>query len=166
MERPLHTATLEYSRPLVKRVVRDYWVRHIGALLPFVTGLMLALFAYLLWRGDRSWLVGLLGAVVLFSCSFMAATYSIHVKNSTARLKATGDSTATLELSDEALRLESQAGVSELPYDSVSDVWYREDYWILFLGPNQFFTIPTGDLDEDISTFFRSKLETRNSRDS
>ena len=166
MERPLHTATLEYSRPLIKRVVRDYWVRHIGVSLPLVTGSMLALFVFLLWRGDRSWLVGLLGTVVLFSCSFMAAMYSIHMKNSTARLKATGDSTAILELSDEALRLESQAGVSELPYDSVSDVWFREDYWVLFLGPNQFFTIPTKNLDEDFSKFFRSKLDTRNNRDS
>jgi len=122
---------------------------------------MLALFVFLLWRGDRSWLVGLLGTVVLFSCVFMAAMYSIHMKNSTARLDATGNSTATMELSEDTLRLQSQAGASELPYDSVSDVWFREDYWILFLGTNQFFTIPTKNLDADTSRFLRSKLESR-----
>ena len=161
MDKPAYTATLEYSRALIKRVVRDYWIRHTGVLLPLMTGLMLALFLFLLWRGDRSWLVGLLAAVVLFSCSFMVSMYFIHLKNSTSRLDAMGNSTAILELSEGFLRLQSQAGASELPYESVTDVWFREDYWILFLAPNQFFTIPTRNLDEDTTEFLRAKLDSR-----
>ena len=161
VDKPIHIATLEYSRSLMQRVVRDYWIRHTGVMLPVVTGLMLAFFVFLLLRGDRSWLVGLVGTGVLFSCAFMAAMYSIHMKNATARLDATGNSTATMELFDSTLRLQSQAGASQLPYDSVADVWFREDYWILFLGPNQFFTIPTLNLDVETSRFLRSKLKSR-----
>lgn len=159
METVLHKTTLEYSTKLLKRAVRDYWRHMIGYLLPAATVLMLAFFVFLVWSGNRSWLVGLIGSVVVFAVAFMSTIYVAHLRSSIARLDAMGQPSATLELSDERLRIHSNAGASEVPFASITDVWLRKDYWLLFLGTNQFITIPTDNLSQDIIGFLRSKFE-------
>ncbi|WP_442909832.1 YcxB family protein [Hyphomicrobium sp.] len=41
---------------------------------------------------------------------------------------------------------------------SVTEVWERPDYWMIFTAPSQFMTLPVQDLTPADRTFLRSKM--------
>lgn len=137
---------IEYTEELVKRAVFEFWKRTVGVGLPVALMLMVVLFAYLIWSGDRTWMVGLLGTMIALAIIVVVAVYLVHYRNSMQKFRNMRDPSAMLELHDEHLNIKSDAGSGEVRKTLITEVWVYADFWLVFLSRSQFFTIPTTTL--------------------
>jgi len=148
---------LHYSEALIRRAVQRFWWRttgwrYVGAFL-----VVAGSFFYLLWSGDRSWWVGLFGAVLALAVVFAVALYAIHYRASVGRFRRMRTPEATIELGEERFRVSSDVGTSELAWSAVTEVWLFPEFLLLFFSAAQFITIPTADLDTNSRDFILAK---------
>jgi hypothetical protein len=148
---------LYYTEALIRRAVRSFWWRTTGW--RFIAALLLVLgsFVGLLWSGDRSWVVGLLGAVLVLALTFSVALYVVHYRASLGRLRRMRAPEATIELGEESFRVTSDAGTSELAWRAVTEIWSLPEFLLIFFSRAQFITIPRADVDADICEFILGK---------
>jgi len=141
--------TLHYSEGLLRRAVRAFWWQAIGwgraAWLAFVATLLVVL----VWKGDRSWAVGLLGGTLGCAVLVSATVYVTHHRASLARFRRMRVPEATLELGDERFRITSDLGTSELGWDAVSGVRRYPEFWLLYFSRAEFITLPAADLPDE-----------------
>jgi hypothetical protein len=152
--------TLHYTEPLVRRAVRAFWWRVVGW--KFIAALLLLFIALAigLAHGDRSWWIGALGTVLAFGLLFAATIYITHHRSSLTRFRRLQKPESTLELGETHLRMESDSGSAEISWSTTTALWRFPDFWLLFLSPAQFITLPTADLDECTRDFILAKLKT------
>ena len=67
-----HQTRLVYTEALLRRAVFAFWLRTVGIGFLVALALLACSLAFLLWRGDRSWFVGALGAFLVFGLGFAA----------------------------------------------------------------------------------------------
>jgi hypothetical protein len=56
------------------------------------------------------------------------------------------------------MTISSELGSSALPWTRFVDVWKMREFWMLFLAPNQFITLPVANLSEEALAFLRARL--------
>ena len=149
---------LEYSELLIRRTIKAYWWRQIGPVFFVVTVVMTALLIYLLAKGDRSWLVGLLGAVISLAVSIVTASYFVHMKRSLTKLRNMGKPEAMLELEDTRFRVTSELGSSDVQWSIIKQLWRYKDAWLIFFSAGEFMTLPTSNISANHKEFILSKL--------
>ena len=113
---------LNYTEKLTKSVVREYWLIQIG---PFYITLLVTLtvfFIYLIANGDRTWFVGLIGAVVIIGAAFLLTSYLVQLKRSLYCLKRMGAPKATFEYTDKYFKVSSDIGSSEFQWKVIKKV--------------------------------------------
>ena len=150
---------LEYSVAFIKRAVKSYWWKQVGPLLLLVTASMFVFLVYLLVKGDRSWLVGLLASVVSLAIVTITASYFVHLKRALARLGRMKKPEAILELSENRFRIASDVGESEFEWSIICKAWRFEEVWLLFFSTGEFMTLPTKNIPENHKGFIISKLK-------
>ena len=155
----METIKLEYSKLLIKRAIKAYWWRQVGPLFLAVTIFMIGFLIYRIVQGDRSWLVGLVGAIVLMAVVIMVASYVVHLKRSLSKLGGMGKPEATLELEDNRFRVSSGAGSSEVEWSLITKVWCFDEAWLLFFSAGEFMTLPIKNMSNENKDFILSKFE-------
>lgn len=103
----MKTIRLEYSKPLIKKAMLLYWWRYIGPVFIVAAIVMTSFFIYLILNGERTWLVGLVGAVVFMAVSVMMASYLVHLNRSLTKLRVMGKPEVVLELEGSIFRISS-----------------------------------------------------------
>jgi hypothetical protein len=155
----METIRLEYSKPLIKKAIQFYWWRHVGPVFIVVTIAMIIFFIYRILNGDRTWLVGLVGAVIFIAVSVMIASYFVHLTRSLAKLRVMGKPEAVLELESSKFRISSGAGSSEMEWSLINQAWCFDGVWLLFFSGGEFMTLPTNNISKENKEFILSKLE-------
>ena len=145
----MKTVTLHYNEALIHRAVRAFWWRATGWTFFLATGVLLGSLIALLAAGDTSWFVGLIGAVLLLAVGFAGALYGVHLRAALTRFRRMTVPEARLELGEETFRLIADAGTSELAWRTITQIWRFPDFWLVFLSPAQFLTLPLSDLDKE-----------------
>jgi hypothetical protein len=153
------TIKLEYSEPLIRRTIKSYWWRQIGPVFLFITVAFMVFLIYLLLKGDRSWLVGLIGAVIFMAVSTMIATYVVHLKRSLTKLRNMDSPEAILELRDTHFRISSCMGSIEVCWLLIKEIWRFEDAWLIFFSSNEMMTLPIKNFNKDDIDFIISKAK-------
>jgi hypothetical protein len=152
------TLTLMFSKPLVKRAVRSYFLRKMGLRYFIAMALAMVLLIYELSTGDLSWLVGLLGAIIGFGILFPVVGIIGQTRIGLQKLAEMPDATATMTLTDNGFLIRSAIGSAELNWKSVSEVWQFPDYWVLLSSGHFFMTIPQSGLDDQARDSIRAAL--------
>lgn len=150
---------LEYTEAFVKRSVRSYWWKQVGTFLLATIAAMAILLFYLLQNGDRSWLVGLLAAIVALSIAVLTASYLVHLRRALLRLSRMKKPEATLELTENRFCVASDVGKSEFEWSIIKQVWKFEEVWLLFFSAGEFMTLPTNDIPERHKEFIIRNLK-------
>lgn len=149
---------LRYDTALLQEALFGFWWRAITGRLMVAIVVCVALFAYLWLAGDRSWLVGAVGAVLLLGIGMIAAVYSVHSANMRRKLKDMGAPEATFTAAESSFTVVSGAGSSTLPWSSVTEVWKLRRCWLLLFSKAQFITVPIADVPEDMRAFVLSQI--------
>ena len=153
----MEAITLRYSEALLRRAVRAFWWRTTGWTYVAAFALLSCASSYLVWKGDRSWLVGVLGAVLVLAITFAVALYIIHYRGTIGRLRRMRTPEATIEIGEEKFRISSDVGTSELAWTAVTEVWSFPEFLLVFLSKAQFITLPTKDLGAHACELILSK---------
>ena len=151
--------TLHYSEALVRRAVGAFWWRTTGVRYVVALSLVLLGLCLRVADGDRSWVVGLLGAGLALGVFFAVALYVVHYRGSLARFRRMRVPEATLEGGEERLCIRSDVGGSDVVWSAITEVWTFPDVWLLFLSRAQFITLGTADLDSAARHYIREKVK-------
>lgn len=157
----MHQVDVRYSEALVRAVARAfYWrtlTRGYGLLGLLGFAMSLANLYFLLLAGDRSWLVGFVGATLLFLLLLMTVGYIIHHRNLVRRSRRMTNPQTRFVFSDKDLSFASELGSATLSWDVVREVWAFPRFWLIMLSRSSFLIVPTEGVAEDVLAFVRSK---------
>lgn len=153
-----HRATLHYTEALVTRAVGVYWRRAVGIGGVLAAAAAIAMLCWLLARGDRSWLVGLMGTAVLLGLVMPIAVYVVHYRNSMRRFRAMGQPTGELVADDAGITISSDVGSSTVRWELVKEVWCSDTVWLLLFSRAQFATLPLADLSAELRAYVLDRV--------
>jgi hypothetical protein len=153
-----YRAHVIYDRDVVAEAARRFASRSIrwDGLAGFVV--LVVILAYLVATGDRSWVVGLLAAVVLLTTIVGVALYVVPYRRSLARFERMSAKTAELLFTEGGLRMTSDLGQQEFRWQLIERVWTYPRVWLLFVG-GTYMTLPPGNLDEDTKRFVLDQVK-------
>jgi len=150
---------LRYSESFIREAMRSYWVKQIGLVFPSVTLLLTVFLVYRVFNGDRTWMIGVLGSVIVLGLAMMVASYYVHLHRSLQRLKRMKTPEATLELGAERFCVKSGASLSDIEWSLISEIWRFEKVWFLFFSASEFMTLPTAGMPAEAKSFIISKAK-------
>ena len=153
------TIKLEYSEVFIRDAIRHYWWKQIGPVFPLVTLSLTVFLVYRLIDGDRTWLIGALGAVIILGLATMIAIYVVHLRRALQRLERMKKPEATLELGEDQFRISSDVGSSEIKWSLISHLWCFDNVWLLFFSAGEFMTLPINDMSAESKSFLISKAK-------
>jgi len=144
--------TLIYSEPLLRKAVSAFWRRTVG--LNFLLGLLFTAssLAVLIWCGNRSWLVGVVGAILFLAIALALLVYFAHRHNALAKFRAMDAQTASLTIDDTSLTMTSGLGSTTLPWSAVKEIWLYPSFWLLLFSKGQFVTLPLASVPTEMRT--------------
>ncbi len=155
---------IHYTETLIRSVVRRFWWRNIGWRFVGAFIFLLALFSYLVATGNRSWLVGVLGAVLVLAVAFAVALYVVHYRGSLSRFRRMRTPEATLELGEDRFKISADVGTTELAWSTITELWSFQEFILLFFSRAGFLTIPTADLDAQSREFIITKVRSHGAK--
>jgi hypothetical protein len=159
MRDKMETVTLKYSEQFIKDAIRSYWWKNIGPIFPSVSLLLAAFVIYRALGGDRSWVIGVIGAIVVIAFLVMAASYFVHLKRSLSRLRRMKIPEATLELGEERFRIASDVGTSEIQWSLIKQIWCFKHAWLLLFTGSEFMTLPTDGLSDEAKSYIAERAK-------
>jgi Na+/melibiose symporter-like transporter len=154
-----HRATLTYSEPIVVRAVLLYWRRTVGIGLMVVVALMIVLLAWMIASGDRSWVVGVVAAVVMLGVLVPVLVYVVHFRNSTRKFREMQEPVAEFVADDDAFTLSSDLGSTTLKWNMVTELWRYDALWLLLFSKAQFVTVPLDGVPEHMRSFVMERIK-------
>lgn len=155
----MHRLTLNYSKPLLRQAVLGFWWRLVGWRFIAAMALVAGTLAMLVLRGDRSWVVGALASVLVFSIAVIVALYVVHYRNALHKFKAMGHPQATFEATETHLWVSSGAGTATLPWTAVTEIWQFKSCWLLLFSKAQFITLPLADMKPEAAAFIVARVQ-------
>jgi hypothetical protein len=156
-ERRFHFEVI-YGESLLRDAVRAYVLQRFVVeqkRLWLLSGLMLALAGYFAWKGQPPWTIALAASGALMAPALTALGWWVHLSNTLGALKQLRSPRASIGFRDDALELASDVGSGELPWSSLTEIWERPGYWMIFTGKNRFNVIPMSGASESVRAWFR-----------
>jgi hypothetical protein len=155
---------LRYSETLIRRAIGAFWFRVTGWRYFIAVALVLISFICSLAAGDRSWKIGISASILCLGVIFGVALYFVHYRASITKFRAMKRPEATFELGEEGFRIISDAGMSELAWSNIIEVWRFPDFWLLFFSRAQFLTFPLDEVDADTREFILGKIKSHDGK--
>jgi hypothetical protein len=156
--------TLTYSEALVRKSVRRFCGRTIGWLYPTLLLVMCAVIAQLVMDGDRSWFVGVVGTALLFGMIFPVVLYRNQLNGSLAKFRALQGRPVTFKGTESKIAIHADAGMSELPWAAITEVWQYPDCWILLFSRAHFMTFPLDGVPAEAKSFLLERVKAHGGR--
>ena len=154
--------TIQYDETVMRGAVNTFMKRRllsgIGVLGMLAIAVTVATLASLLWQGDRSWVVGAIGTVLVLFVAVFGSIWRWRRVEMRAKLAAIPSKQAIVTLTDASIAIETEAGGTSLPWTTFTELWKLERCWLLFLAHNSFVTLPTDGVAGDILELIESRL--------
>ena len=154
----VHTATVRYDRPLVRRALNCYFARRLGRLVFVVFALLILLLAYAVvsnsWNRTLTyWLVPLLGAIAT-----LGAAYYARLRAAEGFFDKANEPTVVLKFSTVGVETKSDLGTAELKWAVFDEVLKFTDIWLLVYAGSGYMTLPVDQLSPDCRQFIEAQM--------
>jgi Na+/melibiose symporter-like transporter len=152
-------ASLRYTETVVREAALASWRRAFG--IRFVVALLAvaAILIYLVVRGDRSWFVGLTGAVVVLGSVFAAFFYVASRRSPLRTLRRMRSPEASFQADAQSFSISSELGSFTLPWTAVQRLWRYPEFWIIVLSKTSQVTIPLAGLKQAEQLFVLERVK-------
>lgn len=151
-------ASLPYTEAIVRAAAVASWRRAFGIRFVIALCFVVASLCYLVARGDRSWLVGVLAASVAIGAVFPAVYFFVSLRTSLRKLAAMHNPEANFRADAESFSISSELGSATLPWSSVQQLWRYQDFWIIVLSKTSQLTVPLARLTQADRSFVVSRV--------
>lgn len=152
------THDVVYTEAMVRDAVKTFvWRRGVIVRkgLWIADGLAMCALVWANWSCGTVWLFNLLAALPL---CLIALMWIVHTRNTVGKFRRMRYPVATIAFEDEGLSTSSDLGRALIPWSTISEIWERPGYWMLFTAPNQFMTLPIETVPLADRDFLRSKV--------
>ena len=153
-----------YDREIIAEAARRYSWRSVrwSGLIAFV--LVVLGLADMIASGDRSWLVGVLGALVVAAATVGVATFVVPYRRSLDKFERMPSRTAEFIFSEAGVSTSSDIGRSELSWKLIDRVWIYPRVWMIFLRGGTYMTLPAANLEEGTRAFIVDQVKQHGGR--
>ena len=155
-----HRARVRYTEPMLRLAVRTFvWRSVLRRRELWLSAIaLLAIGIALGCLGAPSFLTGLDVAALGFLAVFVAAVWRAHLANTLGRFRAMAPPEADVTFGETSMTVASNLGSATLPWSSFVQVWELPGFWMLFVAPNQFITLPLDTLAPEVVVFLQRRL--------
>lgn len=154
----LHTATIRYDRPLVRRALNRYFARRLGKPFFVVLLLSLATLAYAYVAGSWSRPLTLVAIAFAVALAFLGFVYFARLRSSEGFFDKATNPTVTFTFTDEGVRTESELGTSDLKWLVFDEVLKFPEVWLLVYARSGYMTLPVDQLSLDCLQFIDQQV--------
>jgi hypothetical protein len=158
------TVTLQFTEADVRTAVNCYWKRTVGVTFVAAIVFLIAVFFWRAAEGDRSWVIGMLGAFLLLVVVVVAAAYVAPYRQSLAAFRALDPPEATMTLDEATLSIASSVGSSTVAWSAVKELWRFDGVWLLLFSKAQFVTLPVRCLSPEAQALISEKVRSAGGR--
>lgn len=156
-----HRVHVRYTEPMLRQAVRLFVWR--GALRPlgwlwFCAVAILAVALAGGWLSETPVVEGACIAALIAVPAFFIAVWRAHFRNTIGTFRAMTSPEAEIVFGEADVTITSSLGASTLSWQRFVKVWEAPGFWMLFLSPSQFITVPLDSLSPEVRGFVRSKL--------
>ena len=103
-------------------------------------------------------IAGVAGTSVLLPPLLLALIWTAHHRSTVGRFRRMPTPVADITFRDDGLGIASELGSGHLSWSSMTEIWERPGYWMIFSGPNQVTTLPVEAISGDDLELLRSKV--------
>ncbi|MFT8245361.1 YcxB family protein [Roseomonas sp. BN140053] len=158
----IHRFEVHYTEAIARSAVRRFMLRRgLSWRLVLSGALVMAMAGVLLATGDRSWVLGVTVTVPLLGFLLVAAVWRLRLREASGRVRRMEQQRAEFVLDEAGIAVTSSLGHSAMPWSAVTETWAQPGYWMLFIAPNNFFTLPTAEVPAAAMAFLRSRVTPR-----
>ena len=136
-----------------------FLVAHRGCGLFVAMALLAGSLVFLVGQGNRSWVVGAIGTVLVLALVFVAMVYFVHLRNTLGKFRAMGAPSATVEVGESSLAMSSGLGSASIGWSAVTELWQFESFWLLLFSKAQFVTLPLASIPVETQLFIVSRVK-------
>lgn len=144
MNREYH---LIYTESILTKATYEYFKKVIGIIFPVVYLLLAAFTVYRLAAGDRSWVVGVSGAAIVFIGVLLFSLFIAQIKSAKSNFLSMQGGTCTLVLSETGLRFATPLGIAEIPWVRIKEVKVFTDFVLILFEKSGYTSIPLASID-------------------
>ena len=162
-------ANVTYTEAIVRDAVRTFvWRRGIAGqkLLWALEAAMTASLISMLWNDERGWVFAVVCIAVLLPPGLIVAMWIAHYRNTVGKFRKMSTRRAEFSFDDDGFEFVSELGSGRIPWTTFTEIWERPAYWMIFMAPNQFLTLPIETVSPIDRDFVRSKVSSAMSRKS
>jgi len=149
---------VKYTPEIIRFAARQFWWRSFGRRGLVIFALLLALAVYFFVTGDRSWLIGFLGAAVLVCLFIGIFSYRSSLSRPMEKFKAMKSATARFRFTGRGIWAESDVGSAEISWAFIEKIWAFPNVWLLFYPKQGYSTLPVTEIDEELRQFIINKV--------
>ena len=155
------TYKVVYTEPMLCHAVRLFvWrgaMRRRGWL--WLVAVMLTMFGIAgSYSGGPSWVLAIDIAAIALVPLFFLLVWRVHFANTVGKFRSMASPTAEFIFREQDMTVSSELGATTLPWGRIIEVWETPEFWMMFLTPSQFITLPVADLPEQALALVRSRL--------
>ena len=148
-----HQATVIYTRPIIRKAVRHFWLRFIAWHGFAAITICLIGTTVLAVAGNRSWMIGALGAAGLILLITSTSVYVVFLRRSMWKFDRMASKSVAFTFSEDRFTTASDLGSSELSWKAIEQVWRFPEVWLLFAAKTTYVTLPIAEISQSTQDF-------------
>jgi hypothetical protein len=151
--------TAEFTPATVKTVARRSIVRLLGVGY-FVALLAMALaLTYLVANRVNEWTTGAIAAVLLLGIAIPSTLWWKTRSSGLSRLRRMSTPSVKFIFDEKGITADSELGAATVGWKSIEKVWEFPEAWLLFVGRQQYVTVPLPALTEELKDIIKSEVQ-------
>jgi len=144
---------------MVKTVVRRFILRLLGVGY-FIALLVIALvLAYLAINRINELTTGAIAVVFLLGVFFPPVLWWKMESNGLSRLRRMSTPQVRFVFDDKGVTANSELGAGTVGWKSIEKIWEFPEAWLLFVGKQQYVTVPLAALTEELKQVIKEEVE-------
>lgn len=150
--------TAEFTPQTVKTVARRFILRLLGVRYFVALLVMAAGLTQLVARGVNDWTTGAIAAILLLGVTVPLTLWWKTRSGGLSRLRRMSTPSVKFVFDENGVTADSDLGSATVGWKSIEKIWEFPEAWLLFLGKQQYVTVPLPALTGELKELIRAEV--------
>ena len=154
-----HEITADFTPETVRAVARRFVLRSLGAGYFIALAIMVLALFLLAYQRVTDWTTGAIGAVLGMGILVPAILWWKTERSGLDRLRRMSAPQVKFVFDDRGVTADSELGAATVGWKSIEKIWEFPEAWLLFVGKQQYVTVPLPALTEELKKAIKTEVE-------